>query len=193
MFLSVDQLKRGPGDDFWFYPVGLPSNSGVRVSRQTALAVSALFACVQVLSQDVAKVPCVLYRRLGKGKERATEHPLYKLMHQRPSPFQSPFQWKQMKQWHTCLRGNSYSRILYGRGGSIEGLLPLHPDRTRIEYLAHDGWSFRYKYTTREGNEVTLLPDEVLHMRGVAVDGVHVHSPLEVESESVGEAIAAQQ
>ena len=81
MFLSAAPIKRGPGDDFWYQPVGLPAAAGVRVTRQTALAVSALYACVQVLSQDLGKVPCVLYRRKGKGKERATDHPLYKLLH----------------------------------------------------------------------------------------------------------------
>ena len=192
MFLSADLTKRGPGDDFWYQPVGLPAAAGVRVTRQTALAVSALYACVQVLSQDLGKVPCVLYRRKGEGKERATDHPLYKLMHRRPNPAQSPFQFKQMKQWHTCLRGNSYSRIVIAPNGSIERLQPLHPDRMRIEYLAQDGWSYRYKYTQREGGEQIFLPGEVLHMRGLAVDGIEGLSPLEVERESIGEAIAAQ-
>jgi phage portal protein BeeE len=154
----------------------MPSAAGVKVNRQTALAVSALFACVQVLAQDLGKVPCLLYRRKGKGKERRGP-PIYRLIHRRPNPAQSSYQFKQMAQWHNCLRGNSYSLIVTGRDGSIEALRPLHPDRMIIEYLSADGWTYRYKYTTREGNEVTLLPDEVLHMRGLAVDGVLGLSP----------------
>ena len=55
-----------------------PSATGVDVSPSTAMQSACVFACVNVLAQDIASLPLVTYRRLPNGgKERAYEHPLY--------------------------------------------------------------------------------------------------------------------
>jgi phage portal protein BeeE len=51
------------------------ASSGVRVGPDTAQQSSAVFACVQVRSQDIAKLPVILYQRMQDGsRRRATEH-----------------------------------------------------------------------------------------------------------------------
>ena len=46
--------------------------SGESVTPETAMRLTAVYACVNVRSQDVAKLPLILYRRTKDGgKERA--------------------------------------------------------------------------------------------------------------------------
>jgi phage terminase large subunit-like protein len=105
---------------------------GVNVGPVTAQQSSAVFACVQVRSQDIAKLPVILYQRTADGgRRRATEHPLYNLVGSRPNSRQTSFEWREMMQATLDLRGNAYSRIIRdGRQRPIE-LIPLHDDWVR--------------------------------------------------------------
>lgn len=198
MFLAQDPDRygaHGPHDDFWFMPVGRGTSSGIRVSPSTALAVTAIFACAKVLGETYGVAPLILYRRDGKKKERATKHPLYRVLHQKPNRWQTAFQWKQMMQWHLALRYNAYSEKLFDRAGNISELIPLHPDYVTVERFAGgDGVvNFRYRYRDpRTGQERILVREEMFHLRGLSTDGIEGFSPLDVQSESIGEAIAAQ-
>jgi len=196
MFLAADvQPGRGPTDDFWYMPVGLPSAAGVRVSPDTALSLSVLYACCLVLGQDVGMTPCLLYQRLApRGKKRAADHQLYRLIHRRPNRWQTAFQWFQMMQWHLVLRYNAYSEKLFDGMGRVAELIPLHPDRVLVErFMQGTVERFRYRVKDRGGNERVLLRDEMLHIRGLTSDGIEGFSPLDAQKDSIGEAIAAQQ
>jgi HK97 family phage portal protein len=194
MFLAGDVQERAPSDDFWYYPVGgLRTMAGVRVSPSTALAVGAVFACVQILGQTVAVVPLQLYERLDRGKKLADNHPLYRLLHRRPNRWQTSFQFRQMMQWHLALRGNSYAEIFADRRGTITELVPLPPDNVKPEAIrGADGMTtLRYRINDARGERV-LVRGEIVHLRALASDGLLGLSPLDVARETVGEAIAAQ-
>jgi HK97 family phage portal protein len=197
MFASTDiePIKRGPFDDFWFTRIGVPSAAGVLVSPQTALSLSTFYSCCLVLGQTLATVPVHLYRRRApRGKERATEHPLYRLIHRKPNRWQTSFQWRQMMQWHVALRYNAYSRIIYDKRAMPMELVPLHPDRVTVERIPGlDGVeSFRYLFKPRQGDPVPLSRFEVFHVRGLTSDGIEGLSQIELQKDSIGEAIAAQ-
>lgn len=56
----------------------------------TALTVPAVFACVQVLSQDLARTPTRLRRRVGEDSDiDAIEHDLFDILYALPNPEQS--------------------------------------------------------------------------------------------------------
>lgn len=196
MWLSGEYKASGrqPHDDFWYAPVGMSAAAGVRVSMESALSVTTLYSCALVLGQDLGKTPLLMYRRKKRGKERATEHPMYRLVHQRPNRWQTPFQWRQMMEWHLVLRHNAYARILYDAKAMPAELVPMHPDRVKVErWIGADGVeNFRYRHTRQGGREETLTRYEVLHLRGLTSDGIEGFSPLEVQRDSIGEAIAAQ-
>src|ERR1700749_3901085 len=59
---------------------GGPTAAGEIVTERTAMAVSTVYTCVTVLAEAVASLPCRLMRRLGKGREEATDHFLYDLL-----------------------------------------------------------------------------------------------------------------
>ena len=167
------------------------AGTGMRVSADSAMRLTAVYACVRILSETMASLPFVLYRTdASGGKVRVTNHWLYRLFARRPNRFQNPFEWREMMQGHLALRGNAYNRIVSNARGEITELVPIHPDRIRIELLPSG--EFRYRVTDRDGRESVLPRGEVWHLRGLSSDGLLGMSPIEIARESVGMALAAQ-
>ena len=169
--------------------------AGLSVNPTTAMRCAAVFACIRVVSEDVAKLPLVIYRRSESGmKEPATDHPLYALFRARPNRWQSTFEWLEMMQAHLELRGNAYSYIVRDRGGRIVELLPLHPDRVQL-LLSTDGDVF-YDLSPafNEPSVPSRVPREaVLHLRGMTLDGYHGLTPISYARETIGLSLAAEQ
>lgn len=182
---------RGPTDDFWYMPTGSPTAAGVMVSPEHALRLTIVYACVKVLAETVAQLPLILYRRLDRGKERATDHPLYWLIGRRPNVMQTSFEWREMMQGHLGLRGNGFSEILYS-GNRVIGLKPYHPDMVRVEDLHNGSW--RYLVRDKQSDpERPLVRSEMLHLRGLSTNGIMGLNPIETEREAIGFALAAQE
>ncbi len=182
---------RSPGGEFWFQPVSMRTASGARVSPDSALRLAAVYACVRVLSETMASLPLVVYRaRPDGGKDRVTDHWLYRLLAKRPNRFQNPFEWREMLQGHLALRGNAYNQIITNPRGEVTELMPMHPDRVRLELLPSG--DFRYRFTDRLGTENILSRGQVWHLRGLSSDGLMGLSPIDLARESLGMALAAQ-
>ena len=182
---------RSAWGDFWFEPVSARSSSGLRVSPDAALRLSAVYACVRILSETMASLPLVLYRtRSDGGKDRVTDHWLHSLLCRRPNRYQNPFEWREMLQGHLALRGNAYNQIVTNPRGEITELVPIHPDRIRVEILKSG--EYRYRVTDRFGSETVLPRGEVWHLRGLSSDGLLGMSPIDLARESLGMALAAQ-
>lgn len=142
IFNLFDRFKastsdRSPWGDFFFEPVSVRSVSGMRVSADSAMRLAAVYACVRILSETMASLPLVVYRaRADGGKDRVTDHWLYRLLGKKPNRYQNPFEWREMLQGHLALRGNAFCQILANGRGEITELIPIHPDRVRMELLA---------------------------------------------------------
>ena len=66
---------------------GTGTKAGRTVSQQTALTYAAVFACIRVISETLASLPLFTYRRLEpRGKERASTHPLFPILHDQANP-----------------------------------------------------------------------------------------------------------
>src|SRR5580704_19651158 len=65
------------GDQLW----SVPSAAGVNINQQTALGAAAVMACVQMLTEDVAKLPTRLEKKSADGSRQVvTDHPLAELL-----------------------------------------------------------------------------------------------------------------
>jgi HK97 family phage portal protein len=182
---------RSPWGDFSFESVSARTSSGMRVSPDSALRLAAVYACVRILAETIASLPLVVYqRRPDGGKDRVTDHWLYRLMAKRPNRFQNPFEWREMLQGHLALRGNAFNQIITNPRGEIIELMPIHPDRVKIELLPSG--EYRYRISDRSGTEVILPRGEVWHLRGLSSDGLMGMSPIELARENLGTALAAQ-
>lgn len=178
---------------------GSPVSSGVTVNPQTAMTCAAVLAAINVLSQDIAKLPLLIYRRLpGGGREVATNHPLYALLAGKPNPYQSRFTFREQGQAQLLLRGNSYLYKVYARG-RLTALIPLHPDRVRVYIsLGEPLYEVDRSVNTIESYYLQDQPGrldagQILHTPGLTLDGLCGVSVLSYARETIGLALATEQ
>ena len=144
-----------------------------------ALRIAAAYSCIRVISETVASLPLFVYRRTANGKERATDHPLYPLLHLTPTTTQTSFGWRETLQAHLCLRGNAYVWIRRNVSDrSIRALTILHPDS--VEVQARSDGTLTYLVQHAPGAERVLhQASDILHLRGLSTDGVVGRSPIQ--------------
>ena len=88
--------------------------SGERVDEKSALQIATVYACVRLLAESVASLPLHLYRitdDLG-GKEKARDHPLYKILYRQPNAEMSSFTFREVMMIQLLLWGNAYAQII---------------------------------------------------------------------------------
>lgn len=187
-------LDRNPADDRWFHGhVSTPVASGAHVTPDSALRVSALWACIKVISESVAMLPIKIYSRQPNGDKREERgHYLFDLLHDSPNDNQTAYEWKLQAAAYLSAHGNSVNEIVSGRRGPFSQLVPHHPDdaHPRITPNGDVVWRVHENGTYRD-----ITADRIFHIRGtpwLAPDGVKALSPIDVEREAVGDAMAAR-
>ena len=113
----------------------LPTHAGKLVTPDNALRVSAVMACVRILSESLACMPVKIYERNGDRKTVADTYPLSYVLRWEPNPWQTPFEFIEMMQACLCLYGNAYAIIQAGDMGAVTYLAPVHPDLVRIDKI----------------------------------------------------------
>lgn len=175
--------------DIWLRGDPIP-DSMMGVSPESALRVAAVMACVRVLSETVASLPLIIYRRLPNGgKERATDHPLYNILHDQPNSWQTSFEWREMLQSHLALRGNAYNEIVWD-SRAVKQIVPLNPARMQIDVA--DDHSMVYLYQEKTGGRRPIPASDILHIRGLSSDGVIGLSPIALADKTIKLAMSAE-
>lgn len=169
---------------------GSTSSAGVRVNSTTAMQLSAVYASVRVISETVASLPVGLFKREDRGRSPALEHPAWRLLHSSPNPEQTALEFVEMLTAHAALRGNGFAKIIFNNRLQAVEMWPMHPDRIRI--LRTPSGSLAYEYTPVDGKKEVLLAEEVLHLRGLTDGGAWAMSPILVQKEMLGGALATQ-
>jgi len=167
------------------------SSAGVSITEERALKYSAVFGCVRVLAETVASLPLHVYRRLeGGGKERATDHYLYDLLHVLPNPELTSFEFRELQMVYLTLWGNAYAEIEFGKNGKPVALWPLRPDQMQVRRV--DG-ELVYEYQSNAVGRVTFPWYKIFHIRGLSTDGVVGLSMIRIAREAIGLGLAAEE
>lgn len=171
--LSLVGLERRSTIGVNGWPVPLSATS---VNPTTAQGVSAVYACVQAIAETTASLPLILFRRGEDGdRERASDHPLYRVLHDMANPEHTALEFREYMQACVLLRGNAFARIVRGWDGQVRELWPLNPDNVTVQRTA-SGLVYDY---TKDGVLTRLLAHEVLHLRHrLGDDGVLGVSPI---------------
>lgn len=190
---ATSQIVGPPRDPViaaWFG--GNNSASGVNVTPDTAMRVTAVFRAVSILAQTYASLPLDVYREVDDGSKSVDKtHPLYMLLRDQPNKWQTSFEWREMMAGHLALRGNAYSEIISTGGRAIDQLIPLNPDRVR-PFRAPDGL-IAYQYSPPDGPTRIILQSEMHHVRGLSSDGITGLSPISLCREAIGMALATEE
>lgn len=173
----------------WF---GLNGGTGAYVDPQRASGLATAGACIGIISQALAAVPLNVYRRAGNGgRERATDHPLYAVLHDMPNGVMTAFEAREMLIASLLISGNAYAALDWNARGQVTALHPLDPGRVAVERL--ESGRLRYRVTDRNGRLRIYLQDEILHLRyRLARDGVMGLSPIQLARETFNLALTQQ-
>lgn len=160
----------------------------VVVNEDTALQCSSVWNAISLLAQDLSSLPIQVYQRNGEGREKATNHPVYTLLHDRPNDYYTSIKTLKYVLWRsvfTC--GNGYLLIERNGGGRPLGLVNIGADRVSVTVNANG--SYVYKIDNKE----IVTPADMIHVRFDSEDGLCGISPLKIGQTVIAIAIAMDQ
>ena len=198
LFRTRDGPKNSTSGSTYSFFMGT-SAAGKSVNERSAMQMTAVYACVRILSESIAGLPLHMYRYEEDGsKTKAVEHPLYHLLHDEPNPEMTSFIFRETLMSHLLLWGNAYAQIIRNGKGDIIALYPLMPNRMKVERNAKGQLYYEYQTMkedapTMKGAVYQLDPSEVLHVPGLGFDGLVGYSPIAMAKNAIGLAIAAEE
>lgn len=166
--------------------------------KELAGLMTAVYACVRILSEAIAGLPLHLYRyKTDGGKEKAIDHPLYLILHDEPNPEMSSFVFRETLMTHLLLWGNAYAQIIRNGKGEVVALYPLMPNKMSVERDENGRLYYLYYKTSDEtggrNESVVLRPYDVLHIPGLGFDGLVGYSPIAMAKNAIGLSMATEE
>ena len=174
----------------------LPSFAGVEVNESSTLGISAVWRAVNLISHTLAQLPLRTQRDTGDGMTQVTtsflDNPGMSGVLFAPISV-TPFRWKQMVLSHVLLHGDAFLRHIYGGGGQLVGLEPIHPLSVEVYWPTGDerpaGGKW-FRVLNRDGSIEVHDASSLLQVMGFTIDGLRGVSPITMARTSLGTAIA---
>ncbi len=199
LFHSRDKPQNSLNGGRYFFLYG-HTTAGKHVNEMSAMQMTAVYSCVRILSEAVAGLPLQLYRYNDNGgRERALDHPLYRLLHDEPNPEMTSFVFRETLMSHLLLWGNAYAQIVRNGRGDVLGLYPLMPNKMKVDRDNKGNLYYEYSRTSEDSNtlgkqqKVILRPSDVLHIPGLGFDGLVGYSPIAMAKNAIGLALATEE
>ncbi|MGX9171015.1 phage portal protein, partial [Corynebacterium striatum] len=174
-----------------------PTSSGRTVTERSAMQMTAVYSCVRILAEAIAGLPLHVYRTEKDGsKVKATDHTLYRLLHDEPNPEMTSFVFRETLMTHLLLWGNAYAQVIRNGLDEVIGLYPLMPNRMSVG--RDDAGRLYYEYQTTsdepagQWSRIRLSSADVLHIPGLGFDGLVGYSPIAMAKNAIGMAMATE-
>jgi HK97 family phage portal protein len=161
------------------------SGAGIEVNEVNATTVAAVTACVSLLADMVALLPCKLYRKTDKGREEVMGHPAARVMRS-PGDRHTSFELRNLMEVGKGLGGNGYARIYRNSVNEPVELEWLKPCDVRVEWIKARRTVAYHLWDERE----PLTRADVLHVRGFSLDGVCGVSPIRLLRNAIGTSLS---
>lgn len=181
--LTTKSLAAPDAELLALFGAAVPTAAGVSVSAATALRCTPVACAVRVITEAVATLPIMIYRRTADAKERATEHPAYRLLHDDPNDWTSAFALKQQVTSDALLNDKGgFALVVRNGDGKPMELHRLDPAKVTVSYNAMSEPAYSF------GGEA-LRRSDVLHIRPLGLGGL---CALSAAREAVGLAIVLE-
>jgi HK97 family phage portal protein len=173
--------------------IGSPNYSGVDVGESSALALSALWRAVSLISGTIASLPLRTLRDTGDGmRQRVTSF----LDNPGGEDGPTPFCFWETAFSHAILHGDCFLVHRFGGAGQIVGLVPLHPQCVSVRWVRKDeqprpGGKV---YTARlvDGTDMEFDASTLTQISGLSLDGLRGFSLISLARNSLGTGIAGE-
>lgn len=162
------------------------SDSGEVVTQSSAMGLSAVWACTNLIAGTIGSLPLMVYRTRGDDRQVASDHPLYRLLHDSPNFDQTAGDFWEFLAVGLELRGNGFARKEMA-GGKIAALHPIDASSCAVRRRA-DG-VLQYEWS-ESGRAYTSDESEIFHIRGFGGHPLGGLSTLHYARQSFGLALA---
>lgn len=168
------------------------SVSGESVNESSSMALSAYFASIRAISEDVAKLPLFVYKRLQpRGKERVGQSDtVQQILHDAANEEMSAMSFRETITAHALGYHGGFAEIVRDGAGRAVALWPLDPTRVKVDRDVDR--NLVYVVTNDSGGTVILQQRQVFHIHGLGFDGITGYVVSRIARESIGAALAAQ-
>lgn len=167
-----------------------PAFTGQVVTKETAMRVSAVYACVRLICGSLASMPIDVYERTSEGPKLIEDHPLWWLLNEEPTARYTAATASEYGTKCVLLRGDGFRQIKRNRAGGVIELVPQDPDMTVVERRGD-----RLGYYVQDGEtRFGLDQDDMLHFPGFGYNGLRSMSVIQwAAKQSIGIAMAAEE
>jgi len=168
-------------DSFNEFVTGGMSTAGVYLNERTAMTISAVFACIQLIAGAVASLPLPVFRIAANSDRERVDHANSWFVNQQASPVYSSSAFWSYIILSKCLHGDGFARIhrVTPYTDDVTMLEPLHPLCVQV-CLNPNNKSRRLYIVTNSltGITETIDQDDILHFSGLGFNGLRSLSPL---------------
>jgi HK97 family phage portal protein len=172
---------------------GRQTEAGPRVNAKTANSLSAYYAAMRAISEDVGKLPLFVYERIDpRGKRRAREHPVFPLLHDAPNDDMGSMTFRETATSRALGWGGGFAEIeRTGRDVPV-ALHLIHPSRVGI---GRDEGKLVYDVRSEDfgGEPVRIPAHDMLHIHGLGEDGVSGYALSVLGKQAIGLGLATEQ
>lgn len=175
---SLNERRAAPSDADMFALIGAGgmTYAGPPVSEASAQRYGAVYACIRIISESIAALPLALIRQTGRNRDKATDHPLYNVLHTLANPEMTSFEWRELMLSHVLSWGNGYSEIEFDGRGRIVALWPLNPAKMEDVRRNAQG-NLECVYRLPDQTVRTIPYWRIHHIKG-AGNGIVGYSPI---------------
>ena len=174
------------------YIVGQPSSTGLNVTPDSALKLSAFWSCVRVLSETMGQLPWGLYEQGRDGASRPVrDHSLAYLLNGEPNQYMTGQEMREAQMVNLSMLGDSYAILDRRPDGSVSNILPISSDLCRPKLRPRS--NRLYYEATVFGEQREFERDRVWHIKGFGGTGMNGFSALRHGRDVLGMAAAADQ
>lgn len=174
------------------------STTNPTISEQSAVRLSAVYSCLNVLGNTLGSLPCDVKQETPKGCIKAYDHPAFRLVHNRPNPYttSSDF-WKTMeilcRAW-----GNSYAYIQRDFHGNPVAMWLMMPWHTQILKNGNPMTNSAFDLTKGDliyymNNGVVIPASDVIHFKNFTWDGIVGVSTIRQNALTISQGLKLQQ
>lgn len=165
----------------------------VLASRSKPMLLSAVYRCVDLISDSIAVLPLVVYRKDSRGfKSEATDHPCYQLLNLEPNEDMTRYVFLKTMATSVLLRGNAYAYIERDSRSEVQQLVYIPADEVDIEFVPDGNGIPRKRYRVN-GFKSLVEPKDMIHVLNFTYDGVKGVSTLTHAAQTLGIATAGEE
>lgn len=150
------------------------------IGSQTAMRIATVFTCVLVRAESLSTLPVNVMQSTATGSKVAYNHPVYKLLHNKPNPFQTAASFWKSVSAHIDLYGNCFAIVTYsGRYQPVR--IELIEDPCSVQIKKTESGNALYEF-----NGKTYRDYEILHFKDLSLDGYYGCSKIKYNASTVG-------